>query len=64
MGYTDQAHLSSGRMKYVSAGAKEQFGLSALMIRPDGIVAWVSEGGADCGELEKVAARWFAPNDL
>ncbi|MBD1363788.1 hypothetical protein IDJ77_08190 [Mucilaginibacter sp. ZT4R22] len=51
-------------MKYVSAGAKEQFGLSALMIRPDGIVAWVSEGGADCGELEKVAARWFAPNDL
>ena len=47
------------RIKYVSSRAKEQLGLSAALIRPDGIVAWASDKDPDCSELEKVAARWF-----
>ncbi len=48
-----------GRIKHVSSRAKEQLGLSALLIRPDGIIAWASDKDPDCRELEKAAARWF-----
>jgi len=47
------------RMKYVSTSAKEQLGLSAVLIRPDGIIAWAADGEPDCSELRKAAARWF-----
>ncbi len=47
------------RMKYVSGPAKEQLGLSAVLIRPDGIIAWASDNDPDCSELQKAAARWF-----
>jgi 2-polyprenyl-6-methoxyphenol hydroxylase-like FAD-dependent oxidoreductase len=47
------------RMKYVSGRAKEQFGLSAVLIRPDGIIAWASDNAPDCSEFQKAAARWF-----
>jgi 2-polyprenyl-6-methoxyphenol hydroxylase-like FAD-dependent oxidoreductase len=50
------------RMKYVSGRAKEQLGLSALLIRPDGIIAWASDSDPNCSELQKAAARWFVCN--
>jgi hypothetical protein len=46
-------------MKYVAGRAKEQLGLSAALIRPDGIIAWASGNDADCSEAQKAAARWF-----
>jgi hypothetical protein len=49
-------------MKYVSGWAREQLGLSAALIRPDGIVAWASDNDPDCSELQKAAARWFDCN--
>ena len=49
------------RLQYVSGRAKERFGLSAALIRPDGIIAWASESDPDCGELERAADRWFVP---
>ena len=49
----------STQLKYISAVAKEQFGLNALLIRPDGIVAWVAEGPVDELLLQKSMARWF-----
>ena len=48
------------RIKYVSGRAKEQIGLSAVLIRPDGIIAWASDSDPDCSDLlQKAAARWF-----
>ena len=47
------------RIRYVSGQAKEQFGLSAVLIRPDGIIAWASGNDPDCSELRKGAAPWF-----
>jgi 2-polyprenyl-6-methoxyphenol hydroxylase-like FAD-dependent oxidoreductase len=47
------------RIKYVSGRAKEQFGLSAALIRPDGVIAWASENDPDYGELQNAAARWL-----
>ncbi|RYE90517.1 MAG: FAD-dependent oxidoreductase, partial [Cytophagaceae bacterium] len=51
-----------GNLKYVSGRAKEQLGLSAVLIRPDGFVAWAADGTLDCGELRAAAGRWFAGN--
>jgi hypothetical protein len=47
------------QIKYVSARAKEQFGLSTLLIRPDGIIAWAADNAPDYAEFKKAAARWF-----
>ena len=49
----------ASRMKYVSARAQERFGLRAALIRPDGIIAWASDGDADCRDVQEAAARWF-----
>jgi 2-polyprenyl-6-methoxyphenol hydroxylase-like FAD-dependent oxidoreductase len=48
-----------GRIKYASRRAKEPFGLSAAVIRPDGIIAWASDTSPDCNQLGKAAAGWF-----
>ena len=48
------------RIKYVSGRAKEQLGLSTVLIRPDGFIAWASDSEPDYSELQKAAALWFA----
>ena len=50
----------SDQMKYVSGNAKDQLPVSALLIRPDGIIAWACDNNPDCSELQKTAGRWFA----
>ena len=50
----------SERMKYVSGRAKEQLGLSAVLIRPDGIIAWASESEPDVESIRQAVALWFA----
>ncbi|MES2279236.1 MAG: FAD-dependent monooxygenase [Bacteroidota bacterium] len=47
------------RVKYISGMAKEQLGLSAVLIRPDGIIAWACDNDPDCSKLQQAAARWF-----
>jgi 2-polyprenyl-6-methoxyphenol hydroxylase-like FAD-dependent oxidoreductase len=48
-----------GRIKYSSGSAKDRLAVSAVLIRPDGIVAWASDNAPDSSELQKAAARWF-----
>lgn len=48
-----------GRIKYISGRAKEQLGLAAVLIRPDGIIAWASGGELHRSELRKATDRWF-----
>ncbi|QEM12228.1 FAD-dependent monooxygenase [Mucilaginibacter rubeus] len=52
----------SSQISYISGSAKEQLGLSALLIRPDGIIAWASDKSFDLNGLEEAAARWFVIN--
>ena len=47
------------RMRYVLGRAREQLGLSAVLIRPDRFIAWASDNDPDCSEVQKTAARWF-----
>lgn len=49
----------SGQIKYISGHAKDQLGLSTLLIRPDGIVAWAAGDDPDFSELRKAIVRWF-----
>ena len=47
------------RMRYLPVRAQARLGLAAVLVRPDGIVAWASEGAADLGALRAAAADWF-----
>ena len=47
------------RVAYVANDAKERLGLSAVLVRPDGIVAWAAEGTPDPNEATGAVSRWF-----
>ncbi|HEY0123846.1 MAG TPA: FAD-dependent monooxygenase [Rhizobium sp.] len=49
----------SGRIVYVASDAKDRLGLSAVLVRPDGIVAWASEAAPNQEEVAQAASRWF-----
>lgn len=48
-----------GRIAYLARGAKDTLGLGALLLRPDGIVAWAGDAACGDGELTHAATRWF-----
>jgi 2-polyprenyl-6-methoxyphenol hydroxylase-like FAD-dependent oxidoreductase len=57
----------AGRVKYVSAKAKDSLDLTALFVRPDGFVAWAQEGERNVPDahqaldhaLEEALTRWM-----
>lgn len=51
------------RVRYVASDAKERLGFSALLVRPDGIVAWAAEATHDAQEAAEAATRWFGEAD-
>lgn len=56
----------SDQLKYVSGatamGVKEKLGLRAVLIRPDGMIAWATEKEPDRNELQQAIGRWFVGN--
>ncbi|MRX07250.1 FAD-dependent oxidoreductase [Pseudoduganella sp. FT25W] len=47
-------------VKYVSGRVRERLGMHALLVRPDGIIAWRSDDDdPDVGALQQAAARCF-----
>lgn len=54
--------LASGwgqQIRYIASDAEERLGLGALLVRPDGIVAWVSETIPALRAFEQAASQWF-----
>ncbi|QGZ66070.1 FAD-dependent monooxygenase [Paraburkholderia acidisoli] len=54
--------LASGwrdRVNYIAREAKDRLGLRALLIRPDGCVAWASDAAPGEAELTRALRRWF-----
>jgi 2-polyprenyl-6-methoxyphenol hydroxylase-like FAD-dependent oxidoreductase len=52
------------RIAYVANSSKDTLGLSALLVRPDGMVAWAAEAAPDMDEAAEAASRWFGkPGD-
>lgn len=52
-----------GRITYVASDAKDRLGLSAVLMRPDGMVAWASEETPDHNQAAQAMARWFGEAD-
>ena len=53
-----------GRITYVAGDAKDRLGLSAVLVRPDGVVAWATEAAPDLDDVARAASRWFgAPSE-
>jgi hypothetical protein len=48
-----------GRLKYLSTRPKDNKGLAALLLRPDGFVAWAADSSPDLTVLNETICRWF-----
>ncbi|MEF9966234.1 MAG: FAD-dependent monooxygenase [Comamonas sp.] len=48
-----------GRLRYMASSANDALGLTSLLIRPDGIVAWVGDGVAQQEQVAEAIQRWF-----
>ncbi|MCA1217006.1 FAD-dependent oxidoreductase [Streptomyces sp. 8L] len=48
-----------GRLRYASGPVRDGLGLEAVLIRPDGVVAWGGEHASDSDTFEEAAARWL-----
>lgn len=49
------------RIRYVSGTARDDLGFGAVLVRPDGTVAWA--GDPDPVAFDRAAARWFGAPD-
>ena len=49
------------RMIYLHIDATDRLGLSAVLVRPDGVVAWIAGDGFVSPSLAQVEARWLIP---
>jgi hypothetical protein len=47
------------RINYVASDVRDRLGLSAVLVRPDGFVAWAGEAAPDHQEACQAASRWF-----
>lgn len=47
------------RINTVSSSAENRFGLSAVLVRPDGFVAWAVDSARDYEGFRQAATRWF-----
>lgn len=48
-----------GRLRYIASPAADELGLKSLLVRPDGIVAWVADGVAQQEPVAAAIQRWF-----
>lgn len=53
------AECWAGRIRYAAGTVRNDLGFRALLVRPDGIVAWVSTVDPDRTGFAQAAARWF-----
>ena len=64
----DEIEVAAGREREqlegwipaLASDAEVRLGLSALLVRPDGFVAWASDTTPGPEEVARAAARWFA----
>ncbi|MEU8844524.1 FAD-dependent oxidoreductase [Streptomyces roseus] len=48
-----------GRIRYAAGTAQEDLGLGAVLVRPDGVVAWAGDRRPDRDAFKRAASRWF-----
>jgi hypothetical protein len=55
----DLGQIRHDRLNYVSAHVKDSKSLTSILVRPDGVVAWVAESEPDLSTAERSIERWF-----
>jgi len=53
------ANRWEGRLHYIASEARDRLGLNALLIRPDGVIAWVSDHERPETDPANSARKWF-----
>jgi hypothetical protein len=48
----------AGRVRYLPGRAKDNLGLAAFLVRPDGFVAWATDGAPDLTTLRAALETW------
>nr|WTA24116.1 FAD-dependent monooxygenase [Streptomyces sp. NBC_00853] len=51
------------RIRYAAGPARNDLGLRAVLVRPDGTVAWATADDPDLTHFEQAADRWFGAAD-
>jgi hypothetical protein len=51
--------LFNGRIKYIASDVTDRLGLSAVLVRPDGVVAWLGDAVPNYEECWQAVLRWF-----
>ncbi|MFD6186413.1 FAD-dependent monooxygenase [Streptomyces goshikiensis] len=52
-----------GRIRYAAGAARDDLGSGAVLVRPDGVVAWAGDQHPDREEFVRAASRWFGGPD-
>ena len=47
------------RVRHASGRARDELGLAALLVRPDGFVAWACDGEPNVPDVDAALSRWF-----
>jgi 2-polyprenyl-6-methoxyphenol hydroxylase-like FAD-dependent oxidoreductase len=55
----DLGQIWHNRLNYVSTPVKDSKGLTAILVRPDGFVAWVAESEPNLSTAEQSIKQWF-----
>ncbi|MFG2988203.1 FAD-dependent oxidoreductase [Streptomyces sp. NPDC048257] len=53
-----------GRLRYAAGAARNDLGLGAVLVRPDGIVAWAGDRDFEREALERPVSQWFGHAQL
>jgi pentachlorophenol monooxygenase len=51
--------LMGAELRYVRAEVEESLGVRAVLVRPDGVVAWACDDDPDADEVTEALAPWM-----
>ncbi|AHH97467.1 FAD-dependent monooxygenase [Kutzneria viridogrisea] len=52
------------RMRYAAGPARNDLGLGAVLVRPDGVIAWAGDRNPDRDGFERAVSQWFGSPEI